>query len=337
MKDNKSGCLGVTLFLLLCGSLLGNLALGVIALTKIGDGASVASIRSGKQPHFAEETIVSGSADSKIVQIDLRGIISSNENGGVLGETMVEDMKLACRQAALDDSVAAIVLHIDSPGGEVTASDIIYQAVRELNAKKPVVVHMGSVAASGGYYVACGGSHLMATPTTITGSIGVIISTLNYKDLLGKVGLDSVVFKSGKFKDILSGSRDMTPEEIEYVQGLVMETYDRFVRIVADARGVKKEALVTGVADGRIVSGQSALAEKLIDSVGYIEDAYAKAMELAGVEDAPVVRYTVSVNFGKILRLLGESDARVEVDLLGGRLPKLEGGKMYYLPGTFAP
>ncbi len=337
MKENKQGCLSAVLFLLLCGSLLGNFLLGMIAIVKIGEGATVTGIRSGKHQSFSEETILAGSGGAKIVQIDLQGVISSSENGGVLGKTMVEDIKLACKQAAEDQSVAAVVLNIDSPGGEVTASDIIFHAVRELNAKKPVVVHMGSVAASGGYYVACGGSYLMATPTTITGSIGVIIATLNYKDLFGKVGLDSVVFKSGKFKDILSGSREMTPEEKEYVQGLVMETYDRFVGIVAESRRMDKQALVSGVADGRIVSGKGALEAGLIDGVGYIEDAYAKAMELGKVEGAQVVRYTVPVNIGKILRLLGESDSRVEVDLLGGRLPKLESGRMYYLPGVFAP
>lgn len=337
MKNNKLGCLGVVLFLLLCGSLFANFLLGMLAITRIGEAGSMTSLRTKKHAHFAEETVAAGSGARKIVQIDLRGVISSSESGGVLGDTMVDDLKLACRQAAADKNVAAVVLNIDSPGGEVTASDIIYNAVRELNETKPVVVHMGSLAASGGYYVACGGRYLMATPTTITGSIGVIISTLNYKDLFGKVGLDSVVFKSGKFKDLLSGSRDMTPEEIEYVQGLVMETYERFVGIVADSRGLDRQALVSGVADGRIISGKNALEEKLIDGLGYIEDAYAKAREIGSAEDAEVVRYTVPVNIGKILRLLGQNDARVEVDLLGGRLPRLESGRMYYLPGTFAP
>jgi len=147
------------------------------------------------------------------------------------------------------------VLSIDSPGGEVTASDVIYSAVCKARKQKPVVVYMGSMAASGGFYVACGGSYLMANDTTLTGSIGVIIQTLNYQQLLGKIGVEAVVFKSGQFKDILSGSRQMTPEEKEYIQKLVMQTYGKFVGIVATERKLPVEQLTKGIADGRIISG----------------------------------------------------------------------------------
>src|SRR5438067_12311502 len=131
---------------------------------------------------------------------------------------------MALQQARDDDRVNGFVLEVDSPGGEVTASDMIYNAVVKTRARKPVVVYMDSLAASGGYYVSCGGKYLMANETTITGSIGVIIQTLNYEQLFNKVGLDSVVFKRGMFKDWLNGARPMTPEEGECVQNVVMKS-----------------------------------------------------------------------------------------------------------------
>src|SRR5439155_21571823 len=148
----------------------------------------------------------------KIAVITMRGLISSSLPGSVT-DTMVDDMRAALQQAREDSRCAAIVLVIDSPGGEVTALDSIYSAVVKAGARKPVVVYLRSLAASGGYYVSCGGKFLMANETTITGSIGVLIQTLNYEQLFKKVGLTSVVFKSGKFKDMLNGARPITPKE----------------------------------------------------------------------------------------------------------------------------
>src|SRR5205823_1649862 len=166
-----------------------------------------------------------------------------------------------------DSRVKAIVLVIDSPGGEVTASDAIYSAVVKAGARKPVVVYMESLAASGGYYVSCGGKFLMASETTITGSIGVIIQTLNYEQLFNKVGLASVIFKSGKFKDMLNGARPITPEERELVQNFIMKTYDKFLGIVAKERNLSADLLRNTIADGRILSGKEAFENKLIDGL----------------------------------------------------------------------
>ena len=150
---------------------------------------------------------------------------------------------------------------------------ILHRVVRgAVRAKKPVVVYMDSLAASGGYYVSCGGKYLMANETTITGSIGVIIQTLNYEQLFNKIGLSSVVFKSGKFKDLLNGGRPLMPEEREFVQSFVMKTYDKFLGIVAKERSLPADGLRNSIADGRILSGKDALENKLIDSVGQIED-----------------------------------------------------------------
>jgi protease-4 len=221
-----------------------------------------------------------------------------------------------------DENVRAIVLEIDSPGGEVTASDVIYNAVVRARAKKPVVVYMDSLAASGGYYVACGGRYLMASDTTITGSIGVIIQTLNYEQLFNKVGLASVVFKSGKFKDMLNGARPITPEEREYVQSFVMGTYEKFLGIVAKERSLPADALRNTIADGRILSGRDAHDHKLIDGLGQMEDAFKKAKELGNAFDATVVKYGPPFALGRILRALGES-SRAKLELT---LPKQLGG-----------
>ena len=302
-------------------------------------------------PKFEEAIVVDAKtpsdgkvADGKIALIYLRGIITAVEPG-LIGETMVDDLKLQLEQAALDDKVKAVVLYVDSPGGEVTASDVIYNAVKKVRdggfgaeKKKPVVVYMGSLAASGGYYVACGGTFLMANETTLTGSIGVIMHTLNYRELMGKVGLESVTFKSGAFKDMLSGSREMRPEEKEYVQKLVMDTYGKFVGIVARERKLDEAELRSGLADGRVISGKDAKEAKLINGLGQVEDAYAKAMELGKVKGAAIIRYESPFHFGRIFRLLGQSEkTSVEVNVMHSLMPKLEAGRLYFLPSFYAP
>ena len=276
-----------------------------------------------------------GSSD-KIAVIMMRGLISSSLPGNV-GETMVDDMRLALQQARDDDKVRAIVLEIDSPGGEVTASDAIYNWVVKARAKKPVIVYMDSLAASGGYYVACGGKYLMANETTITGSIGVIIQTLNYEQLFNKVGLASVVFKSGKFKDMLNGARPVTPEERELIQGFVMKTYDKFLGIVARERNLPADGLRNSVADGRILSGKDALDSKLIDGTGQIEDAYAKARELGRAPGATVVKYGPPFSLGRFFRAFGSSNNKIELTLPSQLVPQLETGRAYFLPSFYAP
>ncbi len=335
-KQNRLGCLSVFLFLALCVSLFVNFMI-VVARSARVSGLSARSV-----PKFEEQTVLPGkdSNESKIALISLRGVISGSEAGS-MGETMVDDLKLQLEQASSDEKVKAVVLFVDSPGGEVTASDIIYNAVKKVRdqAKKPVVVYMGSLAASGGYYVSCGGSYLIANDTTFTGSIGVIMQTLHYEDLFNKVGLQMITFKSGKFKDLLSGSRTLTDDEKTYVQGLVMQTYDKFLGIVSTERKLDKEALRTGLADGRVISGKDALEAKLIDATGSVEDAYAKAMELGKTKGATVIRYESAFKLGKLFRLLGQSDrnSKIEVNVTEALKPKLEAGRLYYLPSMFAP
>src|SRR5438876_4652603 len=338
MAENRKlglGCLTIFLAVALCASVFINLILAATAFRRFGGGPQFEE----PTPSFREVIVQRGARGSgdKIAVITMRGLISSSLPGNV-GDTMVEDMRLALQQARDDDHVRAVVLEIDSPGGEVTASDVIYNWVVKTRAKKPVIVYMDSLAASGGYYVACGGKYLMANETTITGSIGVIIQTLNYEQLFNKVGLSSVVFKSGKFKDMLSGTRPVTPEEREYIQNFVMKTYDKFLGIVARERNLPADGLRNSVADGRILSGKDALDNKLIDGVGQIEDAYAKAKQLSGAPEAAVVRYAAPFSLGRFFRALGETNqSKLQIELPKQFLPQLESGRAYFLPSYYAP
>jgi len=335
MANRKLGCLSIFLFVALCASVLVNFALAAIAFQHFEGVRRDEELR----PRFREMIVERGTrgSENKIAVITLRGLISTGVAGNV-GDSMVDDLRWQLEQARNDDEVRAVVLEVDSPGGEVTASDMIYNAVVKTRAKKPVVVYMESLAASGGYYVSCGGKYLMANETSITGSIGVIIQTLNYEQLFNKIGLASVVFKSGKFKDMLNGARPITPEERDYIQSFVMKTYDKFLGIVAKERNLPEDALRNGIADGRILSGRDALENKLIDGLGQIEDAYAKAKELGHAPGAKIVKYGPPFNLGRFLRMLSKSgDTKIELSLPGQFSPQLQSGRAYFLPSFYAP
>ena len=331
--NRKLGCLSIFLFVAFCTSLFVNLLLIAIAFQRLGGIREAEPI-----PRFREILLERGAraTTDKIAVITMRGLISSSLPGSVT-DSMVDDMRAALQQARDDSRVKAIVLEIDSPGGEVTASDAIYNALVKLRARKPVVVYMDSLAASGGYYVSCGGKFLMASDTTITGSIGVIIQTLNYEQLFNKVGLASVVFKSGKFKDMLNGARPITPEERELVQSFIMKTYDKFLGIVAKERNLPADLLRNTIADGRILSGKDAYEHKLIDGLGELDDAFGKAKELGNAPDAKVVKYGPPFSLSRFLRIFGESDSKIELTLPKQLIPQLESGRAYFLPSYYAP
>jgi protease-4 len=333
MADRKLGCLSAFLFVALCVSVFANFVLLVAVLRRVGGGM----VDREPLPRFREVAVERGRGSDKIALIVLRGLISSSVPGTV-GDSMVDDLRMALQQAREDEHVKAVVLEIDSPGGEVTASDEIYNAVVKTRARKPVVIYMDTLAASGGYYVSCGGKYIMANDTTITGSIGVIIQTLNYEQLFNKIGLSSVVFKSGKFKDILNGARPMTQEERDYIQKFVMSTYDKFLGVVAKERSLPAEGLRNGIADGRIMSGKEALESKLIDGLGQIEDAYQKAKQLGKAPRAGVVKYGPPFSLGRFFRAFGQAnDTKIQLELPKQLVPQLEGGHAYFLPSFFAP
>lgn len=282
-------------------------------------------------PLFSEEHYSgNSSSDEAIAIVPLYGAIGE-EYPGLVGASMVDDLKLQLKQAQEDESVKAVVLHIDSPGGEVLASDDLYRATKKLREVKPVVCYFGSVAASGGYYTAMGSSYIVANELTITGSIGVIMQSMNVKDLVDKIGVKALTFKSGKMKDLLNPLRETNSEEMQLVQDLINETYDQFVGIVAKERKLDEGGLRQGVADGRILSGKQALKEKLVDEIGDLDDAIAKATSLGKATDPHVIRYIAPFYWGQILRQLSKTElGTVKVQLKTDLIP-LRSGRFYYL------
>ena len=187
-----------------------------------------------------------------------------------------------------DKSVKALVIRVDSPGGSVGASQEIYRAIERFReGGKPVVVSMGNVAASGGYYVSAPADFIYANEGTITGSIGVIVQHVAYRELMKKIGISATSIKTGKFKDTLNPFRELTPEEKKYLKDTLTEVYEQFIRAILKYRKDKvEEGRLREVADGRVITGESALKLGLVDALGGLEDAVKKAKELAGVPEA---------------------------------------------------
>jgi protease IV len=185
-----------------------------------------------------------------------------------------------------DKRVKAVVVRVDSPGGVVGPSQEISAQIADLAKVKKVVVSMGSVAASGGYYISAPATVIFANPGTITGSIGVLMKFSNIEGLMGKVGMKAFTIKTGKFKDVGSPARPMKPEERAMLQGVIDSTHQQFVRTVAEGRKLPV-ATVAAIADGRIFSGEQALALKLVDRLGTLQDAVEEAARLGGVKGEP--------------------------------------------------
>jgi len=187
-----------------------------------------------------------------------------------------------------DSSVKAIVLRVDSPGGGVAPSQEIFEEVKRVVKEKPIIVSMGSLAASGGYYISVPASRIVANPGTLTGSIGVIMEIPNVEGLMDKVGIKTEVIKSGANKDIASAFRQMTPEERAILQGVIDDTYMQFVDDVAKSRGMEVED-VRKLADGRVYTGKQALGLGLVDQLGGLQDAIKLAGKMAGIKGEPSV------------------------------------------------
>jgi len=222
-----------------------------------------------------------------VAVIRLDGAISSSSGNSLAVQGITPDLVVdLLEQAAVDPAIKAVVVRVNSPGGTVVASDEIYRAFLEFD--KPIVVLMEEMAASGGYYIACGSDHILAHPATLTGSIGVISQFYNVEELLDKVGVDVIVIASGPHKDIGSSFREMTEEEQALWQGIADEIYGDFVALVAQARDLPPEQ-VRELADGSVYTGRQAFERGLVDGVGTVDDAITKAAELGGIEGEPRV------------------------------------------------
>jgi protease IV len=200
------------------------------------------------------------------------------------GRTWIKQMD----RWAKNNSIKAVVLHVNSPGGGTAISQEIHSAVERLKGKKPVVVSMASVAASGGYYIACAADKIVANPSTVTGSIGVIFQFHTYKDLMGKIGIGTETVKSGELKDVGNYSRAMTEKEELMLRSVVMDTYEQFVEAVAEGRNMEKDQ-VYPLADGSVFTGSQAYNLGLVDTIGGLDEAVHIAGKMAGIDDPEVV------------------------------------------------
>lgn len=291
------------------------LPLGAMALTLAFAGASAPASTSG----VWQEDIVSGQGVDRVVIINVNGAIGAAGGDGLFTAGLGHEQLISqIRTAAADSRVKAVVLRVDSPGGSVVASNEMYIELLKLrDSGKHVVVSMGTVAASGGYYISMAGEKIYANPDTLTGSLGVIVSILNYDEAFDRLGLEEYVYKSGDFKDIGSPVRPPRPEEEAIWMALVDEAYQGFVDVIVDGRGMARDDVLR-VADGRVYTGRQALSLGLIDELGNLEDAIEGAKTLAGLEDALVVRYYSVSSLRDLLRANLENSLR-PADPLGLR------------------
>ncbi len=264
---------------------------------------------------------------NKIALIDVDGMILNARGSSLFGssDNPVSLFRERLEAAAADPRVKAVVLRINSPGGAVTASDIMYRDLLAFKEKtgKPVVACMMDVAASGAYYLAMACNCVYAHPTTVTGSIGVIMSLYNASGLAAKIGVTSNPIKSGPIKDVGNPLRDMTDAERAVLQEMVNRFYAQFVRVVATGRRLPEER-VRELADGRVYTGEQARELGLVDEIGYLEDALAAARSLAGIDDAAVVAYDHGDGYrGSIYagmpRIPSTINLKLDVPLLGNR------------------
>jgi protease-4 len=244
-----------------------------------------------------EETVVGGQrhAADKVAVVAVSGLLADEYRRGLLveGENPVALLQENLDRAAADRAVRAVVVRINSPGGTVTASDLMYSQIRSFRERtgKPVIAVLMDVAASGGYYVACACDHIIAHPTTVTGSIGVMMQTFSLAGTMQKLGIRADAIKSGPYKDAGSPLRDLKKAEREVFQNLIDEFYGRFLHVVASGRPDLSAERIRELADGRVYSGEQACELGLVDQIGTIGDAVTAACERADIAEARVVRY----------------------------------------------
>jgi protease-4 len=348
----------IILIVLLLFSLFGNLTQFVVSALSFKHGLRSEAFSSAREvgPKLDEYTLENNHSQNKIAVVTIDGIIAGHQVDEA-GNSMVDVVKAQLDRASEDRRVKAVILKVDSPGGEVLASDEIYKAVREFQTDtdekhgkpghhgKPVICSMGSLAASGGYYISSGSRWIVANELTLTGSIGVIMHGWNYRGLMDKVGVAPMTYKSGKLKDMLSGERatnEIPQEEHALVQGLIDETYGKFKDVVADGRAAahesnKKEGKELAdnwrdFADGRVVSGKQALDLGLVDSLGNFDDAVDQAEKIAHIEDCNLIQYRERYDISNFLSMFGQSSESHDIKLqLDTEAPKLQSGLMYYL------
>ena len=299
------------------------------ALAVAGCGAPSFLVTPVQNSSSLEETKVApghGLFPDKVVVIGVEGTLANAPAGGLLTptENPVSKFVQELQKAADDRRVKAVVLRVNSPGGTVSSSDLMYQELKRFRAKthKPVVASGQEVVASGAYYVSCGADRIIAQPTTLVGSIGVIFETVNLQGTLNKLGVTTEAYKSAAHKDIGSPFRPATDDERLIFQGLVDDYYARFKSVVTGNRPIAAAADFAQMTDGRVYSGAAAARLGLVDRVGLLEDAIALAKQLAHAKDAEVVTYRRPYGYGGSIYATDDVPApRAAADTMKLQLP----------------
>ncbi len=246
-------------------------------------------------PGPLREEEIGGTGSAKVLLMEVSGLISSVDGDAFIGgdTSQVSRVKEELGLAAQDQKIKAIVLRINSPGGTVTASDIIYHELRTFKEKRniPIIASIMDVGASGGYYVAAAADEIVAHPSSVTGSLGVIMLTVNAHGLLEKIGVQATAVTSGPKKDMGSPFRPMTPEERAIFQDVINSFYNQFLTVIQKSRTSLTAAQIRTLADGRIYSGEQAKTLGLVDGVGYLDDAIELAKKEVGLREARIVTY----------------------------------------------
>lgn len=256
---------------------------------------------------FMEEVVEGDDEFNQIAVFNVDGVIQDTGETTPLMSTGTYNHRAfmdKLQMAKDDNDIKGIVLQVNSPGGGVVESAEIYDKINEIkqDTKKPVYVSMGSMAASGGYYISAPADKIYASPETLTGSLGVIMQGYNYEKLAEKYGVEFVTIKSGPYKDIMSPNREMTEEERNILQSMIDNSYAQFVKIIADGRGMP-EAEVRKLADGRIYDGRQAKEANLVDEFGHLADVTDAMKKELNIPDAQVVRYTDEAGLGSLFTM----------------------------------
>ncbi|WP_209122107.1 signal peptide peptidase SppA [Alkalihalobacillus sp. BA299] len=270
---------------------------------------------------WVERTLREGDRKEKIVVLDVNGVIQDQEDTSVLFSSVGYRHRTflsMLEHAAEDPDVEGIIIRVNSPGGGVVESAEIYDKIRSIQEEyfKKVYVSMGSMAASGGYYIAAPADKIFANTSTITGSLGVIMQSYNVAELAEKLGIEEQTIKSGEFKDIMSPTRGMTEEERAILQSIIDDAYDEFVHVIVEGRELSEEK-VRSIADGRIYSGSQAKQLDLIDEIGSYEETVDALIEDLGLGNLQVIRYETSVGINDLLQLSAQKLTMNQGDLLG--------------------
>lgn len=270
---------------------------------------------------FVEEVIEEGSGMDKIAVLDVDGVIQDTGDVGSFFESPAYNHKTFMERLEYvkdDDSVKGIIIRVNSPGGGVVESAEIHAKLKEIQkeTKKPIYISMGSMAASGGYYISAPADKIFASPETLTGSLGVIMQGMNYAGLAEKYGVDFVTIKSGPYKDIMSPTREMTEEERKILQSMIDNSYEGFVKVISEGRDLSVEQ-VKKIADGRIYDGRQAKELDLIDDFGYLEDVIGKMKKDHKLKNAQVVKYTENMGFGSLFSMGAQKMMGEDLEMAG--------------------